>query len=371
MVEELQSGKACCLFATKERLPAGSSLCRSREDLASNPVHQLFEYLFPEIAEKVARPTISQLRDSALFSAQSALSTPTVHGVSAKLIVCVLMVASLSAGCAKTSSNLQPNESLMDQSSTSALRTTESSKDIFQDDKTESSTPFTENQMSPTGQPVVVINRCWKGSTSSGTYEIRWPEFADPRFELLQAVIDGEALARLAQLYFWEEANNDMAHTAMVVFANNNLVSIRSQTSYYAVTTPHPQDEQASYLWNVKNKVRIEPFDPASIAQSLFQNEEAFLAFYDYASEIAARHFGLNDTEEFTRFSPMQAVIVASDGLIASWDRTGALPSFETSLSWDQLANLDPFVLENLNDQRSPSNEANCVQAPIDELFHG
>jgi len=31
----------------------------------------------------------------------------------------------------------------------------------------------------------------------------------------------------------------------------------------------------------------------------------------------------------------MAAVVATSDGLVASWDRSGAVPSFETFLPWD------------------------------------
>ena len=228
--------------------------------------------------------------------------------------------------------------------------------------------PVNKNTTEP---DLISVNlKCWKGKTDSGAYEISWPQFLDPSLSSLQAVLDGDAVGWLAQLYFWEGTTNELNHRTIVEFSNRSLVSVRSETFYSAATAAHPQAEQDSYLWDIVNEIEIEPFAGPSDT-SIFIDEESFLAFYSYATGVAAKIFSFTDIDKFNRFSPMHAVIVSTDGLTASWNRTGALPLFDTFLAWDEIVGVNPLVLGNVYAEPYDSFQAPCREAPLEELFHG
>lgn len=212
-------------------------------------------------------------------------------------------------------------------------------------------------------------NRCWSDAYSKGAYEIIWPTFDAPELSGLQAILDEEAITVLEQFNQWEGENNSLSFTSEIEFANERLISVRSNTFYIAATAAHPQTMQSALLWDVQQEQIIEPFnpDPASTAK-MFVDEEHFLSFYTTMSDVPAMKFGFGSGEEFNRHSPMAAVIATSEGLVASWDRSGAVPSFETFLPWNHMSGVNKLLTANAKQQQVRESSPSCVPAWIDEV---
>jgi hypothetical protein len=213
------------------------------------------------------------------------------------------------------------------------------------------------------------LDRCWSDAYSKGAYEIIWPTFDAPELLGLQAILDEEAITVLEQFNQWEGENNSLSFTSEIEFANERLISVRSNTFYMAATAAHPQDMQTALLWDVQQEQIIEPFnpDPASTAK-MFVDEEHFLSFYTTMSDVPAAKFGFDSYDAFNRHSPMAAVIATSDGLVASWDRAGAVPSFETFLPWNHISGVNELLAANANKQQIRESSPSCVPALSDEV---
>ena len=211
-------------------------------------------------------------------------------------------------------------------------------------------------------------DRCWSDAYSKGAYEIIWPTFDAPELLGLQAILDEEAITALEQFNQWEGENNSLSFTSEIEFANERLISVRSNTFYMAATAAHPQTMQTALLWDVQQEQIIEPFnpDPASTAK-MFVDEEHFLSFYTTMSDVPAAKFGFGSDEEFNRHSPMAAVIATSEGLVASWDRSGAVPSFETFLPWNHISGVNELLTANAKQQQIRESSPSCVPALSDE----
>ena len=197
----------------------------------------------------------------------------------------------------------------------------------------------TSNQADGLPAGIKYSDRCWSDAYDKGTYEITWPIFESLTLSGLQEILDEQATIALEQFNQWEGENNSLSFTSKIEFANQRLISVRSNTFYMAATAAHPQDMQTALLWDVQQEQIIEPFnpDPASTAK-MFVDEEHFLSFYTTMSDVPAAKFGFDSYDAFNRHSPMAAVVATSDGLVASWDRSGAVPSFETFLPWNDIS---------------------------------
>ena len=95
----------------------------------------------------------------------------------------------------------------------------------------------------------------------------------------------------------------------------------------------------------------------------MFVDEEHFLSFYTTPTDVAAAKFGFDSYDEFNRHSPMAAVVATSDGLVASWDRSGAVPSFETFLPWNDMSGVNELLMANANKQQIRESSPSCVPA--------
>jgi hypothetical protein len=71
--------------------------------------------------------------------------------------------------------------------------------------------------------------------------------------------------------------------------------------------------------------------------------------------------------DQFNKHSPMRAVIVTPEGLTASWDRAGAVPSFELFRVWSDISGVADLVLDSLEDRAVASSREKCVPAWSDE----
>jgi len=207
-------------------------------------------------------------------------------------------------------------------------------------------------------------DRCWSDAYDKGTYEITWPTFDAPELSGFQKILDEQAITALEQFNQWEGENNSLSFTSEIEFANQLLISVRSNIFYIAATAAHPQDMQTALLWDVQQEQIIEPFnpDPASTAK-MFVDEEHFLSFYTTTTDVAAAKFGFDSYDEFNRHSPMAAVVATSDGLVASWDRSGAVPSFETFLPWNDMSGVNELLMANANKQQIRESSPSCVPA--------
>lgn len=211
-------------------------------------------------------------------------------------------------------------------------------------------------------------DRCWSDANNKGTYEITWPTFNAPELSGLQTILDEQAIIALEQFNQWEGENNSLSFTSEIEFANQRLISVRSNTFYMAATAAHPQDMQTALLWDVQQEQIIEPFnpDPASTAK-MFVDEEHFLSFYTTMSDVPAAKFGFDSYDAFNRHSPMAAVVATSEGLVASWDRSGAVPSFETFLPWNEISGVNELLTANADKQQVKESSRSCVSALSEE----
>ena len=211
-------------------------------------------------------------------------------------------------------------------------------------------------------------DRCWSDANNKGTYEITWPTFNAPELSGLQTILDEQAITALEQFNQWEGENNSLSFTSEIEFANQRLISVRSNTFYMAATAAHPQDMQTALLWDVQQEQIIEPFnpDPASTAK-MFVDEEHFLSFYTTMSDVPAAKFGFDSYDAFNRHSPMAAVVATSEGLVASWDRSGAVPSFETFLPWNDISGVNELLTANADKQQVKESSPSCVPAWTEE----
>ena len=216
----------------------------------------------------------------------------------------------------------------------------------------------------PVAEVVEYFVRCWSDSNETGSYEIIWPNFQGPEMSELQEILDAEAISALDQYNSWDGEANSLSFKTEINFANKGLVSVTSKTFYMASGAAHPQDVQTSILWDKGKATVIEPFNPDPKSEAkMFIDEENFLAFYSAMSTIAAEKFMFESWEQFNRHSSMRAVIVTSEGLTASWDRAGAVPSFESFMTWNEISGVTEVVLNSLEDHSVASSRPNCVPA--------
>jgi hypothetical protein len=230
------------------------------------------------------------------------------------------------------------------------------------------STSIKDSYHKPLEGSIEYFVRCWSGSSETGTYEIIWLEFVAPEMAKLQEILDRDAVAAFDQYNSWEGVGNSLSFETQINFANKGLVSVTSKTSYMASGAAHPQDVQTSILWDTATATVVEPFnpDPESSAK-IFIDEENFLAFYSTMSSIAAEKFMFDSWDQFNKHSPMRAVIVTPEGLTASWDRAGAVPSFELFRVWSDISGVADLVLDSLEDRAVASSREKCVPAWSDE----
>ena len=221
----------------------------------------------------------------------------------------------------------------------------------------------------PVAEVVEYFVRCWSDSSETGSYEIIWPNFKAPEMTKFQEILDREAIAAFDQYSSWEGEGNSLSFKTEINFANNRLVSVKSKTFYIAHGAAHPQDLQTAVLWDVERKTVVEPFNPDPENEAkIFIDEENFLAFYSATSAIAAEKFMFESWEKFNRHSPMRAVIVTPAGLTASWDRVGAVPSFESFMRWNEISGVAEVVRNSLEDHSVASSRPNCVPAWSDAV---
>jgi hypothetical protein len=231
------------------------------------------------------------------------------------------------------------------------------------------STSIDAPNQEPLEKTIEYLVRCWSDSSETGSYEIIWPKFRAPEMIKFQEILDREAFAAFDQYSSWEGEGNSLSFETKINFANEDLLSVTSKTAYMASGAAHPQDVQTSILWDIEKATIIEPFNPDPKSEAkIFIDEENFLAFYSAMSTIAAEEFMFESWDKFNRHSPMRAVIVTPEGLTASWDRAGAVPSFESFMTWNEISGVAEVVLNSLEDHSVASSRPNCVPAWSDEV---
>ncbi len=250
-----------------------------------------------------------------------------------------------------------------------AVKKTPNSSIVEVPSKKITSTSIDGSNQEPLKETIEYLVRCWSDSSETGTYEIIWPKFKAPEMSELQEILDAEAIAALDQYNSWYGEGNSLSFKTEINFANKGLVSVTSKTAYMASGAAHPQDVQTSILWDIEKATILEPFNPDPKSEAkIFIDEENFLAFYSAMSTIAAEKFMFESWDKFNRHSPMRAVIVTSEGLTASWDRAGAVPSFESFMTWNEISGVAEVVLNSLGDNSVASSRPNCVPAWSDEV---